>query len=89
MLRGRAYHSSAVLDERLYVVGGLRYEMNKMLHIETIECYNPKTNTWTAAGRTMFPRKQSRLVLYNATIVEVSFTVVFCSTDYKPSIRHV
>nr|KAG5701167.1 hypothetical protein BaRGS_023276 [Batillaria attramentaria] len=71
MLKPRAYHSSAVLDDRLYVVGGVRYEMNKMLNIETIECYNSKTNTWTAAGRTMFPRKQSRVVPYNSTIVEV------------------
>lgn len=71
MLKPRAYHSSAVLDDRLYVVGGVRYELNKMLNIETIECYNSATNTWTAAGRTMFPRKQSRLVLYNTTIVEV------------------
>lgn len=71
MLKPRAYHSSAVLDDRLYVVGGVRYELNKMLNIETIECYNSSTNTWTAAGRTMFPRKQSRLVLYNSTIVEV------------------
>ena len=71
MLKPRAYHSSAELGERLYVVGGVRYELNKMLNIETIECYNPGTNSWTAAGRTMFPRKQSRLVLYNSTIVEV------------------
>jgi N-acetylneuraminic acid mutarotase len=71
MLKPRAHHSSAVLEDRLYVVGGVRYEMNKMLNIETIECYNCATNCWTAAGRTMFPRKQSRLVPYNSTIVEV------------------
>lgn len=71
MLKPRAYHSSAVLEDRLYVVGGVRYEMNKMLNIETIECYNSVTNTWTAAGRTMVPRKQSRLVPFNSTIVEV------------------
>lgn len=71
MLKPRAHHSSAVMDDRLYVVGGLRFELNKLLNIETIECYNSTTNTWTAAGRTMFPRKQSQLVLYNSTIVEV------------------
>ena len=71
MLKPRAHHSSAVLGDRLYVVGGLRFELNKMLNIETIECYNSSTNTWTAAGRTMFPRKQAQLVVYDATIVEV------------------
>lgn len=70
MLKPRARHSSAVLNDKLYVVGGERYEC-KMLSVETIECYNSLTNTWTAAGRTMFPRKESRMVTYNSTIVEV------------------
>lgn len=70
MLKARANHAAAILDEKMYVLGGERYE-GKLLTVETIECYHPVTNTWTASGRTMFPRKESCVVPYNNTIVEV------------------
>lgn len=70
MLKPRARHAAAIIDDKMYVLGGVRYE-RKMLSVETIECYNPATNKWTAAGRTMYPRKESCVVPYNKTIVEV------------------
>ncbi|XP_005101555.1 kelch-like protein 21 [Aplysia californica] len=70
MLKPRARHTAAIIDDKMYVLGGVRYE-RKMLSVETIECYNPVTNKWSAAGRTMFPRKESCVVPYNNTIVEV------------------
>ncbi|GFR75522.1 kelch-like protein 21 [Elysia marginata] len=70
MLKPRARHSAAVLEEKMYIFGGVRYE-RKLLRVETIECYNPATNTWTAAGRTMFPRQESCVVPFNNSIVEV------------------
>lgn len=70
MLKPRAKHAAAILKDKMYVLGGVRYE-GKMLTVETIECYNPVSNTWSAAGRTMFPRKGSCVVPYNETIVEV------------------
>ena len=70
MLKPRARHNAAVIDDKMYVLGGVRYE-GKLLCVETIECYNPATNKWNAAGRTMFPRKESSVVPYNNTIVEV------------------
>ncbi|GFO40755.1 kelch-like protein 21 [Plakobranchus ocellatus] len=70
MLKPRARHAAAVLEEKMYVFGGVRYE-RKLLRVETIECYNPVTNTWTAAARTMFPRQESCVVPFNNSIVEV------------------
>ena len=70
MLKPRARHTAAVIDEKMYVLGGERYE-RKLLSVETIECYNPLTNKWNVCGRTMSPRKDSCVVLYNNTIVEV------------------
>ncbi|CAL1544804.1 unnamed protein product [Lymnaea stagnalis] len=70
MLKPRARHAAAIIEDKMYVLGGVRYE-GKMLSVETIECYNPVSNTWTAAGRTTFPRKESCVVPYNNTIVEL------------------
>lgn len=70
MLKPRARHAAAIIDDKMYILGGVRYE-RKMLSVETIECYNPSTNKWSAAGRTMHPRKESCVVPYNKTIVEV------------------
>lgn len=70
MLKPRARHTAAIIDDKMYVLGGVRYE-RKLLSVETIECYNPITNKWSNSGRTMFPRKESCVVPYNNTIVEV------------------
>ncbi|KAK0052073.1 kelch-like protein 21 [Biomphalaria pfeifferi] len=90
MLKARARHSAAIIGKIMYILGGVRFE-GKMLNVETIECYNPKSNTWTAAGRTTSPRIESCVVPYNKTILEVGglkgedvvdkFLDIYCIVD--------
>ena len=46
----RRAHAACVMDGKIYVVGGIDPE-NK--HVDTIECYNPSTDTWSIIGTTM------------------------------------
>ena len=75
MLGPRARHASTTWDQKLYVVGGITLSVDsKIVMVETIECYNPLTNVWTLVGQSPFPRKQSHLVPFNQTLVEIGGT---------------
>ena len=45
----RAGHVACMLNEKIYVVGGM--DANGDIVLE-IECYNPNTNTWSVVGQT-------------------------------------
>ena len=75
MLRPRARHASAVWNGCLYVMGGINLVVNTQLRaVESIERYNPTTDTWTEIGQSPLPRKQSHLQAFNNTLVEVGGT---------------
>ena len=68
----RAKHSSAVLNDLLYIFGGVTYASNfEVVDQGCIECYDPSLRTWSIVGHSSFPRTQSRIVPYNNTLVEV------------------
>jgi hypothetical protein len=70
MLNTRARHASACLDDKLYIIGGINL-VEKIISVESIECYDLKTNQWTFAGQCPFPRKLSHVVPFNSTLVEL------------------
>lgn len=48
MTRRRCQASFAVSDDRLYIFGGYDNDLTVNSAIDTVECYNPIDNTWTA-----------------------------------------
>lgn len=72
MLKARARHASAVYEGNIYVLGGITLNSdNKLSAIESIECFQPSTNKWTNVGHCPFPKKQSHLVPFRKTLLEV------------------
>ena len=71
MLTARARHASAVVEGKVYVLGGISFEDGRMCTAESIECFCTEVNQWTKVGEFSFPRKQSRLVPFEQTLVEV------------------
>ncbi|XP_041357909.1 kelch-like protein 21 [Gigantopelta aegis] len=69
MPTARAKHASVELNDCLYVLGGMAD--GNLKYVEDIECYNPVTNSWTKMGHTYFPRKQSQVVTFGNTLVEM------------------
>ncbi|WAR26678.1 KLH24-like protein [Mya arenaria] len=51
----RDFVSLAVLDEKLYALGGRRRGAKDNLYTELIECYDPETNFWHKAGTMQVP----------------------------------
>ena len=74
-MTSRARHASAATEDAIYVMGGIEQdEDGKLKAIETIEGYNPSTDSWSVVGKYEFPRKQSSLVAQNAMLIEVGGT---------------
>ncbi|KAK6188612.1 hypothetical protein SNE40_004754 [Patella caerulea] len=65
----RARHACAVLCDRVYLCGGVNGDGTQF--VESIDSYNPYENSWSKAGHSENPRKQSCIVPYNNTLVEV------------------
>lgn len=75
MLIPRARHASAVWNNKIYVLGGINVvKEGKFVAVETIECYDMVTNTWSNVGHSPLPRNQSHVVPYNDTLVEIGGT---------------
>ncbi|CAH1270235.1 KLHL24 [Branchiostoma lanceolatum] len=49
MVEQRLLCGAAVLDDRIYVTGGVSHRLSAEAH-DTIECYEPKTDTWRIVG---------------------------------------
>ncbi|CAH1265398.1 KLHL29 [Branchiostoma lanceolatum] len=47
----RALHSAAMLDGKIYCTGGIRDVPEVADPYNSMECYDPETDTWTAAGK--------------------------------------
>ncbi|XP_074643758.1 kelch-like protein 21 [Tubulanus polymorphus] len=74
MLQPRAKHTSGILGNNLYVIGGVVKSRGKSSCFEQIDCFNLDTGQWTSAGTCPFPRQLSRLVPYNETLIEIGGT---------------
>lgn len=55
MSSARDFISLAVLDEKLYALGGRRRGAKDNLYTDMIECYDPETNFWQKAGSMPVP----------------------------------
>ncbi|KAK3089663.1 hypothetical protein FSP39_005461 [Pinctada imbricata] len=72
MLKPRARHASGILNDRLFVIGGITYDShNSVVDIEAIESYDFVTNTWSVVGHSPFPRQSSRVFSHGDALVEV------------------
>ncbi|XP_061181619.1 kelch-like protein 21 [Saccostrea echinata] len=72
LLKPRAQHSSGVLQEKLFVLGGITYETTSSCKdLDTIESYDSRIKAWTVVGHSLFPRSISRIVSHNDALVEV------------------
>ena len=50
MINERCLHSACVLQDKIYVVGGLNSKGNV---VKVIECYDPSTDAWSNVGETV------------------------------------
>jgi N-acetylneuraminic acid mutarotase len=50
MPTARGYHSANVVDGRIYVFGGSQDSSPNARHVQTVEAYDPATDTWTQKG---------------------------------------
>lgn len=71
MLTPRARHASSAWESKIFVLGGMISINGKLGEVESIECYTLDTDQWTKVGYCPYPRKQSQLVPFNKTLVEV------------------
>lgn len=72
MSQPRAKHASVVLNDRLYIFGGVTYTANfEVVDQGCIECYDPSKGAWTVAGHSSFPRTLSKIVSCDNLLVEV------------------
>lgn len=72
LLKPRARHSSGVLQDRLFVLGGITYETtSSIIDLDTIESYDSKIKAWTVVGNSPFPRSLSQVVSHNEMLMEV------------------
>lgn len=70
LLKPRARHTSASVDGKLYIIGGISYD-DRVVDREDIDRYDPVTDSWVVVGQCPFPRKQSRIVPYSTTLIEI------------------
>jgi hypothetical protein len=75
LLAPRAYHASAAVGTRVYVVGGKRSPLNQdMSVVETIECIDiaDANSRWRVMASVPFPRHSSHMAAYGSEMfVEV------------------
>lgn len=72
LLKPRARHSSGVLQDRLFVLGGITYETtSSIIDLDTIESYDSKIKAWMVVGNSPFPRSLSQVVSHNEMLMEV------------------
>ena len=52
MPTSRGFHSTNVVDGKIYVIGGSQAASPDRSHVRTVEVYDPATDTWTQKGDT-------------------------------------
>jgi N-acetylneuraminic acid mutarotase len=48
-----------VVNEKIYAIGGTQFSNGQFLHLETVEEYDPATDTWTAKSPMPIPRDRA------------------------------
>lgn len=71
MLTPRENHSTAVLDGKIYVIGGTKLAEGNLLKLDSVEIYNPKTDTWTTGTPMPEARSSHSSVSVNGKIYVV------------------
>lgn len=75
MLSPRAQHTSAAINGKLYILGGVQMiGENKWAAVERLDCYDLEKDEWFEAGMSPMPRKFSCAVPYKKNIVELGGT---------------
>lgn len=75
MVTPRARHASTTWNGKVYVLGGISLSADaNIVYVESVECFDPDSAQWFVVGQSPFPRKQSHLVPYQDTLVEVGGT---------------
>ena len=62
--------SSAVVDDKIYIIGGTLFEnfRNGPWGLSTVEAYDPQTNTWQRLADMPMPREKPRAAVVNGII---------------------
>ena len=48
----RGWHSASVVDGKIYIMGGSQDSAPNAKHVQTVEVYDPATDTWSQKGET-------------------------------------
>ena len=61
--------STAVVDDKVYIIGGSLFENNAgPFGLSTVEVYDPQTNTWQRGADMPTPRTDAKAAVVNGTI---------------------
>lgn len=66
MIQKRVDFSLVVLNSNIYALGGHLYGNGATLN--SVECYNPSSDTWTAVAPMAHPRARLSAVVHNNSI---------------------
>lgn len=80
MTVGRAFCKISMLDDKLYVVGGIRRVKGGLSPLQSAEVYDPQTDSWTAMPSMPFSKAQ---VLPTAFLTELMKPVAIGVTSYR------
>ena len=66
----RAAFATAVVDDKIYLIGGTRFENFKRgpYGLSTVEAYDPQTNTWERLANMPTPREAPKAAVVNGII---------------------
>lgn len=68
MTHARCLHCAVFFDGKLYVIGGKNYETSDTTLHQSVECYDPISNTWSTKANTLEPRVSACAVTTNRYI---------------------
>lgn len=64
----RNRYAAAVLDDKIYVVGGGTKDTNQIKFLRSAECYDPKSKKWTTIADMIHPRNDFAVVKWNGML---------------------
>lgn len=70
MTTARAYCKTTFLNSKLYVVGGVNRGRGVLTRLQSVEVYDPVTNTWTQIPNMPFARAQVLLLAFLADMLK-------------------
>ncbi len=71
----RARHASVAWQGKVFTFGGIHLmDDGHLVAVESIECYDTSTDSWSEVGTCPMPRKQSQAVRHKNTVVEIGGT---------------